>query len=424
MFTFDVMSTAFPKPKSAPWGAIASAVGSVASSLIGGGVNANLNARTRNWQNGQRVASQEYQTAERIAQNQYAESMYNKYSSPQAMARQYAEAGLNPRLAADGSSVGSATSGSGSNGGAPSGASAPAPAYMDMPSISSSIAQVAGALASLGDAKKSGVETQRIETLLNEELRSAVLRNDAQEFTNLFMLPLEKLEKIKGIDKLITEIANGKLNGEQIKQAIHGMKLDNKIKQNELDHWLENYEANLAHTNAETENLNADTNVKNEMPEYIRSNTRLNGIKYHEVKASIENLFTHADLNRSLARLTGLQGDQLEEFKPYLLDEIISRVENMDANTQLTFGRELNQSLRNTNLQMLGTEEFEPKTTYGQFSYDAQGQVRSTLGHSITTAKRNFHEDKPEYHHKPRAHDKDTHSSAKAVPHKKYDKKP
>lgn len=409
------------------WQAIGAAVGSIGNAISNNHANkynSRLMREQMAWQTGEREAQQSYQTSEREAQNAYSEQMYNNYASPSAMARQYAEAGLNPRLAMDSGSVGSPTSGSGSNGGAPSGQGAPAPAYIPQNNLASGFSDIAQALASLGQAKKAGVETSLLEAQFNDLVAKTKYEAETQKFIALFEKPLDVMLKKKGVQRLLVEIANGQLQGEEIKERIHSLKLDNDIKQNELDHWLETWQAELNKTKAETANTEADTNVKNEMPEYIRSNTRLNGIKYYEVKASIENLFTHADLNRALSRLTGLQGDQLEEFKPYLLDEIISRVENMDANTQLTFGRELNQSLRNTNLQMLGTEEYDPKTFYGQFSYDAQGQVRSTLGHSITTAARNFHEDKPEYHHKPRAHDKDTHSPAKAVPHKKYDKKP
>lgn len=261
-FTFDIIPTVVPK-RHYFWNLIGAGISATAShinSLYNANQNRKLQQASMRWQTSEREAQQQYQTSERNLQNNWSEQMYKNYSSPQAMARQYAEAGLNPRLAADGSSVGSPTSGGGSNGGAPSGQSAPTPPYMPVDGLASGFGSMASAFKALAEAKKAGVETSGYEKMIEKELRGKQLENDSKEFINTFILPLERDGKVfdnkskeQELRKLIVDIANGELQGQEIKERIYSLGLDNKIKQNDLDHWLESYNANLEKTKSESD---------------------------------------------------------------------------------------------------------------------------------------------------------------------------
>lgn len=211
----------------------------------------------------ERLAAQQYNTGEREAQNAYAEQMYNTYSSPEALVRQYSDAGLNPRLAIGSNTAGSVAASSGHSATVSpqsSGMLGITPPYQDVSSFSQGFVNIANALKSLADAKKSGVETKRMETFLQDELKGLQYQNRATELANLFNEKVlaradEKLDlEIKDI---LTRIANGQLEGKELEQKIKYLESQNVIIKYEGDHWLEKFQAEQDIRKATKEELEA-----------------------------------------------------------------------------------------------------------------------------------------------------------------------
>lgn len=222
------------------FGAFASGVGQFAGGgLIGAGIsslfgniqnnhNKNMMREQMKFQEQQRLASQEYQTGEREAmqayqtgereaQNIWQESMYGKYQSPEAMVRQYNEAGINGKLAASGQAgMGSMSVSGGSNGGAPS-TGAPSGSHVNAPyqnigAISAGFADIAGSLKALGEAKKLGIETKYYEDEIKERLSQSKLKTQLDsldlDIARLYKKPAAKA----ALDKLMTEIEKDKMD--------------------------------------------------------------------------------------------------------------------------------------------------------------------------------------------------------------------
>lgn len=174
-----------------------------------------------------------WQDSQRIAQNQYAEDMYNMYQSPAAHVHQYSDAGLNPRLAINSSSVGRVSASLGSSGGAPSGTHVNpmgySPLYMDTKGFASSFGEIANALKSLSEAKKNGIDTEYLEDEWKQKLKSYKLSNAAQELLNSVNIKyLDKKEQAI-LDKFAVDIANGKITGSNLMEQLELLKKENII---------------------------------------------------------------------------------------------------------------------------------------------------------------------------------------------------
>lgn len=162
--------------------------------------NREENEKSRAFTDAQRIASQEHQlnllSNQQAFQNQQRlaqESFQKQQNDPAYQAARLRAAGINPAVYFGGnSSVQTVSAPSGSSpaaSSAPSGSSAPvlgAPSMipmqaMQIPQLVSGAAQM---VKSIADARKSGVETGRIETFLDEEMRSLILKNRGQEFLN------------------------------------------------------------------------------------------------------------------------------------------------------------------------------------------------------------------------------------------------
>lgn len=172
---------------------------------------------SQQFQTSERLAQQAYQTGERNAQNIWQESMYGKYQSPEAMVRQYNEAGINGRLAASGQAgMGSMSVSGGSNGGAPS-SGAPSgahvnPPYQNISAWSAGFESIAKSLHTLSETKKNGIETTYLEDRLKEELKQSRIKSalmdidfDVQKLT---ARPMAQA----ALDKLMAEAKKENLN--------------------------------------------------------------------------------------------------------------------------------------------------------------------------------------------------------------------
>lgn len=281
-----------------PIGILGAAGIGLGSSLIGGAFNSFLNGnqdqKQRDFINEQREKQEQFQNFQRESQNDFAQRMYTMYQSPQALAAQYKAAGLNPRLAADGGQVGNVAASSGSSGSAPSGANY-APAHN---SFSTGFVDMANAFAALAQAKKAGVETDRLKRFMNEELRGIELSNNAQELLNSVNEKYLDKHTSALLKRVIQEYSLGTIKAEEMRSQLELLAKENLIKQKTVDHWDETYR------NAQ-ENIKADTEVK-------YSTTMVNdSIKtLNESKVLTES--TVRSLNRSLSRLNAALSSSAE----------------------------------------------------------------------------------------------------------------
>lgn len=210
-----------------------------ASSLLGGALGYAYNKKlmqaqqayntserlaTQQYNTSEREAAQAYNTGEREAQNAYAEQMYNTYSSPEALVRQYEAAGLNPRLAIGANSAGSVAASSGHSATVSpqsSGMLGITPPYQDVNAFSQGFINIASALKAIGEAKKTGVETRWLEESFQDKLRELKYGADAQEFAaemakvKLHYLPERER---KEIEVMIMDMAKGEADIKKLHQ--------------------------------------------------------------------------------------------------------------------------------------------------------------------------------------------------------------
>lgn len=232
------------------------------------------------YQTSEREAQQSFQTSEREAQNRYAEQMYQQYQSPQALARQYQDAGLNPRLAMQNGSAGSVSASSGSSGGAPS-SGAPSgasvnPPYFNLGNYSQGFQNIAGALKALGEAKRSGIDVKYLEDIYKGQVRKLNLEGTAQELANATTVKYGDKEHESALIKVFQDIARGDLDMKEIEKRIDILVEQHAISKYEKEHWLERFRADLANTNADTSNKEANTNLSNERSNTERTQQSLN----------------------------------------------------------------------------------------------------------------------------------------------------
>ena len=264
-------------------------VGSVisgVSNIAGGAIQSNENKKMMReqmaWQNNQRELAQNfqhserlgqnaYQTSERVAQNQYAEDMYNKYESPEAMVRQLKDAGLNPRLAAEGAG-GSVAASSGSSGGAPSSgapsAGSVSPPYQNINAWTAGFQQMADAVKAIGEAKKLGVDVQYLERTLNDRVKKTQYETILSEL-GIDAAKLQNRNTAKAYEKLVTEIEKDKADISFVRQQINYMKHLGALTKQQADTFMEKFTNEQNHSIAQTDllksqkvNTDADTHLK------------------------------------------------------------------------------------------------------------------------------------------------------------------
>lgn len=226
-------------------GDIIGAGASIATTAMTNKNNQKLQDSSQQFTTSEREASQEYQTAERKeqqlyqtqereAQNAYNTQFYENYQSPQAMAEQYAAAGLNPRLAADGGAAGTASSGSSGSApssGAPSGAVV-SPPYQQASVMGQTFRDIAAAVSSMANARKLGTERDQAEQIFGKLLSQYDLSNEAQAIANsinktkfAFLGQKEQLAVFEQLQKLQL----GKYSIEQAQEILGKLKNEKLI---------------------------------------------------------------------------------------------------------------------------------------------------------------------------------------------------
>lgn len=246
---------------------------------------------TQAYNTSEREAAQAYNTGEREAQNAYAEQMYNTYSSPEALVRQYEDAGLNPRLAIGSNTAGSVAASSGHSASVSpqsSGMLGMTPPYQDVNSFSQGFVNIASALKSLADAKKAGMETYQIEQTLAEQLRQYRLSNDAIEFANKLNVKYGDEKQRREIESLIVDIAKGQEEVSEIRHRIDLLVQQHRISKYEADKWLDNYEVKRRNLEAATADLEAGKHLKESESDLNYSNKLVATYRVYEIEQNIK----------------------------------------------------------------------------------------------------------------------------------------
>lgn len=344
------MITYHPNILCAPWGALIGLAASAAGTAIGASANSSLNFRTRQWQNQQRLESQAYQTSEREAQNRFAEEMYNKYESPQAQVEQLTAAGLNPRLAAG--SPGSVSASSGSSGSAPNPSVPPTP-YIDPGFLTSGFQDMAGALRSLGEAKKLGIDTKYYEDQIKEQLNTMKLTNDLLGVQKVYANEKASAE----LAELLQRVANGKASEDQIRESIKLIQKEAKLKDNEISTWFESFKNFQDNLNADTDNKRADTNVKNTDVLLKQAQTRMTQQEIKESAKRIDKMT--AEIVDLYATASGKRIDNTQKVQlyPIVREQMLANIDNVTADELNKRLDAINQRMRNKNLLNRGSEE-------------------------------------------------------------------
>lgn len=360
-------------PSNLGWEEPVSAGIGVVGSLIGGAISNNANKkaqqRQNRWQHQERLETQEYNTSERlssqdwqnqqrIAQNQYAEDQYNAYSSPQALARQYAEAGLNPRLAMDGGNVGNVTAGAGSSGSAPSGSNAgfgsgATPAYQPMETFSRSFSGIADGLKALAEARKTGLDTSLLQTQFEDfvksthfEAKDAEQKYLANKFYTEVLQPKVSRKASADILNALQDYRNGVLSYDKLSAEIDGLKLDNDVKQLIKENWLPEFKAKLR-------NLDSQSNLYDQQ----------------SITQSAMRTFY-----RSIAHVSDAQAHRIETMLLPELNKVMAEIDNLDESSRLKALDSVNQALRNENYEKWNTE-------------DPVGELNRFVGHIVDGVK-------------------------------------
>lgn len=249
---------------------------------------------TQQYNTSEREAAQQYNTGEREAQNAYAEQMYNTYSSPAALVRQYEDAGLNPRLAIGSNTAGSVAASSGHSASVSpqsSGMLGITPPYQDVNSFTAGFVNIANALKSLAEAKNKNVDTTWLENSMKDRLKGLVLSNEATDLANklnfvkLYYAPERERAEI---DNILKDIAEGTASIEEIKARTAKWVEEGLMAKYEREHWLELYTERLNNLKADTANKESDT-VKNETEADLnRANKVVASYRVFEIQQNIK----------------------------------------------------------------------------------------------------------------------------------------
>lgn len=351
--------------KKETWAAVASALGSAAGGMLGSlwqrgtnhiqwrrtqqateqeqAYNSEEAQKQREWEAEQAKLQRDYEMLMQDRLNDWQEGMYLKYQSPEALRQQYEAAGLNPYMMdADARGIGSSQA-TAPLGSAPGGAAAAS--GIGVPGFGSNsvdfargFSEMAEAMAKLGEAKKLGVETDRLEKTLNSyvseaESNSEIARINAdliKEFGRV-RVTKEMKQMDENINKTLKEITlldkEADLKLEQIGEVaahinmmyeeaeeIKSKRNLNESQRNLIDKQVEYYGAFM---NAQINELRTRARKNTADAEQSHSQAVINdyiaSIKHAESNVSWATLDDNIRKNMEEARNAGILGDILHE---------------------------------------------------------------------------------------------------------------
>lgn len=244
------------------------------------------------YQTSEREAQQGYQTSERNAQNLWQESMYGKYQSPEAMIRQYQNAGINGVLAVgSGNNLGTMSVSGGSNGGAPSSGSpsghAPTPPYQNINALSAGFADIAGSLKALGEARKLGIETKHYEELIMQQVRGAQLENDFKalnlDIAKVYARPMARA----AYEKLAAEISKTNMDVQVAQKQVDILVQQHQMAKDQAEQFKEQLRLNRLKTSAEINAINVkadlDKETQNLVHEQAKTQATTRGLQISQI---------------------------------------------------------------------------------------------------------------------------------------------
>lgn len=281
--------------------------------------NRKLQRESQAWQTSEREASQAYQTSEREAQNKWGERMYNQYQSPLALAKQYAEAGLNPALASGAGNVGSPTSGAGSSGGAPS-APGTSVGWQQPFSVSESVGSMANAAKAFAEAEKTGLDSKLLRETFDDLAADTKYSMHMKKFEALVGQYVRNEKDLALIKEIGQKIKTGVATEDQIHELIKGIKIKNASDRNALFKWFETYNRDARAIEAGIANTTANTDRT-----YVGS--LLDAQKILESRSVV-------DVNRQNARKIGLDADLLEDTFDDIKTELKTKIAGMESDNR------------------------------------------------------------------------------------------
>ncbi|UPW41709.1 DNA pilot protein [Peromfec virus RodF8_12] len=335
--------------------AAASAAGSILSGILGKSSaykqNIKMFDHAAEWQDQQRIAQQEYQTSEREAQNQWSEEQYLKYNSPAAMKQQLLDAGMNPNIA-NSNSIGNSVS-SGSSGAAPS------PSMPNVPyenpnesalNWSHGFQNIAQSVKALTDAKKSGAETDRIESLLSGEVEFQRLSNQAQSLLNGVNLKYMDAKAQAELNTLLVGITNGNLTSEQLRHSIGLLGQQLKLNQNQLDTWYSTWEMEMRESESRIANNEAHAALAKSTASYTEEQKKT-------IQPLIAKLGSEVANNLASAGKLREEGATIANTRMLTIETMVTQLEGMDYDNAMKQLKNMEQQISNFNYAEFGTKE-------------------------------------------------------------------
>lgn len=299
-----------------PVGGIASAVGGIAS-MFKGSSNQNFaqNLALMREQNefNSNEATRAFNRADNLRQwqNQFAEDMYKKYQSPQAMASQLRRAGLNPNVAM-GDASGSPSVSSGSSGSvAPATASQTPFSPMSSPG---NWVDMASSLSALAQAKKAGVETENMQKLIDEQFRGLAIDNNMKQFLYNQEVKWNDKKTQAEVNKFVAEAQQGFANAKALREAARLTGVEIGLKGKQLEHWVESWsnqqgliKSEQALNEASARTKDSETALNNELAEnqpVVRENIQADT---RQIDAETQRLVQDLGINKPIESLAKLQ---------------------------------------------------------------------------------------------------------------------
>ncbi|WGL30850.1 DNA pilot protein [Dipodfec virus UOA04_Rod_386] len=309
--------------------------------------NKNLMREQNAFQEREAQKSRDWQSNENQLQRDWERKQWedtNKYNSLSEVMKRITAAGANPfMLAGDAGSIGAGgfadvpTSGMSGSGAA---AQAVAPPYQSTnASWANSFSDIASALESLANAKKTGVDTSLIEQSMEDVLRGIKSDADGKELQNAYQNILNKYEgqlKKKELRKLDSVISN--IVSDTTLKDMQSSEIDQRI--NESKARIKEILARVDLTNEQKKQLEKFTNdIMDKYYDSIikvnKSTVKLNNAKTSESYASANELGTRAINNLADANLksaltvteNALRDDRVKQQKAVaIIDDLRSKI--------------------------------------------------------------------------------------------------
>lgn len=372
-----------------PWVAIAIA----GSSIIGAAANADsvdstnsANARlakqSQQWQSAENEKSRQFTTSERLAQQQWQagmlqteqqnaldmlrleQSFQRQQNDPAYQAQRLKAAGINPAVYFGGHSTAQYTSPTGSVPSAPSAPSGASASMQGAPNLiaqqpvnfTNSIRDLASSVQMFAEAEKSGVDVTRIKGMTEHEIKSLILKNMGQEYTNQILQAQAAFDQVNLPNKVqlafadymlkCRQVENARTEGELMKseKELNQMKsrltdetsrltlTQRLVMDNVLENWDTQFQADMElkrsemrKNNAETSGLLQDNRVKKIVADVRESGKSDEAIAWlRELHA--KSMLSQEELNKSIQEIERLEHlDNRTEFAKRL-DAALTRV--------------------------------------------------------------------------------------------------